>query len=79
MTARNSDRHREVPLGDRAAPNFVTSPALPDEPASRGTRQVAQFAIELRRHSNGNRFGFASAAPVLAQLLLPRQRPRTWL
>jgi hypothetical protein len=59
MTARNSDRHREVLFGDRAMPNFVTSPALPDEGAAGRAQQIPQRTVELRRHSDTRRLGFA--------------------
>ena len=58
VTAGNTDGHSEIPLRDRAVPDFVAALALPDERASRRTQQLPQSAVELRSHSGGGRFGF---------------------
>jgi hypothetical protein len=50
VAARDSNRHREISLGDRAMPNLVAALALPHHHAARGTQQVAQGSVELRRH-----------------------------
>ena len=48
MAARNSDRHRKVPLGDRAVPDIMAALALTNECTSCGAQQFAKFAIELQ-------------------------------
>lgn len=59
VAARDADWYREVTLGDRTVPNFVAAASLPDHRAAGGAQQIPQFAIELRRHSACDRFGFA--------------------
>src|SRR5580765_7580673 len=50
VTTRDADRDREVSLGDRAMPDFVTAAPLSDKPATGGSEQLAKGTIELRRH-----------------------------
>ena len=59
VATRNADRHGEISFRDRAMPNFVAAVALPHENATRGTQQIAQRLIKLRRHSGCGRLGFA--------------------
>lgn len=67
VAARDADGHREIPLGDRAVPDFVAALALPDERAARFTQQIAQRPIELRRHSGCRRLGFAQSGDLQKQ------------
>ena len=68
MTAWNSDRHREVSLGDRATPDFVAALALADEIAPCGAQKVAQRFVELRRHLRGGGFRFAERRDLQKQI-----------
>ena len=56
MPARDADRNGEIPLRDRAAPDFVAAPALPHERTPGGAQQVTQRPVEGRRHSRRLRF-----------------------
>lgn len=67
MATRNADRHREVSPGERAALDLVAAAALPHEGAAGGAQQVPQRAVELRRHSDHGRFGFAQCGDLQEQ------------
>jgi len=67
MAARNADRHGEIPLGDRAMPDFMAALALPDQSAAGGAQQVAQGPIELRGHSGRGGLGFAQRGDLQEQ------------
>ena len=59
MAAWDADRHREIPLGDRAALDFVAALALANKRAAGGAQQFSQRAVELRRHLRYGGLGFA--------------------
>lgn len=59
MPTGDSDRHDKVAPRNRALPDFVTAPALPDKRASRLSQQISQQPIERRRHSGRRRSCFA--------------------
>ena len=40
----NADGHREIPLCDRAVPDFVTAAPLPNQHAAGGAQQLSQLA-----------------------------------
>lgn len=67
MTAGNADGHGEIPLRDRAVPDFVTAAPLPDHRAACGAQQIAQLAVELRRHSARGRPSFAQRGDLQEQ------------
>ena len=46
---------------------LVATTSLPDEGAAGGAQQVPQRAVELRRHSDRGRFGFAQCGDLQEQ------------
>jgi hypothetical protein len=48
VAAGNPNGHREIPLRDRAVPNFVAATPLPDQCTTSGAQQFTQQAVELR-------------------------------
>ena len=59
VAACNAERNRKVSLCNRAIPDFVTALALADQRAACRPKQLSQCAVELGRHSGGQRFCFA--------------------
>jgi hypothetical protein len=68
VAAWDADRHGEVPLGDRAVPDFVAAFALPHEHTTCIAQQIAQRTVELRSHSGGDRFGFFQRRDLKEQI-----------
>jgi hypothetical protein len=59
MSAWNPNRYGEIPLGDRASPDFVTTLALANQKTAGAAQQIAQYFVELRGHLRSSRFDFA--------------------
>lgn len=64
----NANGHREISLGDRAVPDFVTALALPYHSTTRRSQKIPQRPVELRRHSSAQRLGFAQGGDLQKQI-----------
>jgi hypothetical protein len=68
VTARYSNRHGKVSLGNWAAPDFMAAFALADHEATRTAQEIAQRFVKLRSHSGRGWFGLAQRRNLQKQI-----------
>ena len=74
VTARDTDRHGEASLRNRALPDYVAAASLADQRTTGFPKKLPEFPIELRRHQAAA--GSASRIAVIWTKTDPGSTPK---